>query len=306
MQTSRSGAGQKRAVVIFAALALVITLLIVRMCQPIWQVVVQPTPTSTAVALLPTETATSLPPTATATNTSVPPTATAVPPTSTATSLPPTPTAVPPTSTPTSVPPTPTPVPPTPTLDSSVVYPPPEGDLPVSEDLDVPEITLPHGEQESQATEIAFAGSAPPGAQVVVYDNDVPAWMVVADDEGRWDLKPPQELARQEHVIVARVTDGKHVSRPSEPVRVAVIEERLPVTGEEQPAARDVPAERSHVSARLWLPLSLALLLLCAGLFEGVLSPRRHVRRAIAGPWRTARRSAPAARPRRGTHRHIL
>ena len=228
-----------------------------------------PTFTSTPTKVPPTATQdeaepTTVPPTATATE--VPPTATPteVPPTATATEVPPTatPTEVPPTATPTEVPPTPTAAsdtekPNTTTSDTentdttasdttasdttvpakTVVYAVPEGDMAVSSEMDVPAITNPGEGTEVQANEVQFSGTAPANAQVIVYDNEQPVGVVIADEDGNWSMTPPQVMDEQEHVMVARTIQENTVSEASEPVKVVVITEILPVTGNYQAAA---------------------------------------------------------------------
>jgi hypothetical protein len=127
------------------------------------------------------------------------------------------------------VPPTPTF---TPTADTSVVYPPPEGDLAESDDLVAPVITQPEEDLETIDVVVRFEGTAEPHARIIVYDGDVAIGMVWADAQGQWYLIPVEPLAEGEHIFVVRVTDGEQVSSASEPVRVTVYGERLPVTGQ--------------------------------------------------------------------------
>ena len=84
---------------------------------------------------------------------------------------------------------------------------------------------------ETKELDIAIGGTAPAGSSVVVYDNQFPLGMVIAEGEGQWQYKPPKPWSEAEHVIVARTTDGERISEPSDPVRVVVVGERLPVTG---------------------------------------------------------------------------
>ncbi len=272
-----TGRQKKKLVVVLAALLLLIGLLMVPRYGPLWRMMVTPTPT-TAVAQVPSATPTEVPPTATPTE--IPPTATPteIPPTATPTEVPPTatPTEVPPTPTPTEVPPTPTPV-----LDPAVVYPVPEGAMAESEDLDVPAITRPDKAAESKANEVQFAGTAPAGSRVVVYDNEQPVGMVVADDDGEWQFVPPELPKEAEHVVVARTTDGSRLSKPSEPVRVVVVGEILPVTGEEPNEVPQILPETGQelievpAPSFVYVVLALVVVLVGASLIEG-LSFRRY------------------------------
>ena len=146
---------------------------------------------------------------------------------------------------------------------TSVVYPVPTGDLSEVDQLDVPEITAPQDDAAIQGTEVVVEGSTVANARVIVYDNDAPLGMVVVDGEGQWRLTPREPLSDGDHTIVARTTDGKRLSRPSDPVRVVVTKERLPVTG-------------GQVWGTVgWVPILLILFLLCAGAAESVLSSAR-------------------------------
>ena len=107
------------------------------------------------------------------------------------------------------------------------------GTVPVSDDLTVPVITVPESDVETSDPAIRFEGTAPIDVNVIVYDNDVPLGVVEVDEAGQWQFEPPEPLAEAEHTIVARTTDGQRVSRPSVPVRIRVVVERLPVTGGE-------------------------------------------------------------------------
>jgi len=230
---------KKIVVVIVAAAILVLLLALTPAHREIWRVVkglpadVQQTATqASALALALTATPANTPP----------PTATALPPTATPTNTPP-PTATPtntplPTATPTNTPPptatpTNTPPQPEPTLDigAAAVLPAPPGDLPESEELEMPRIIAPTGGEEVLDTDVRFEGEAASDANVVVYADGLPLGMVTADAEGRWALTPPQLLPEAQHTIVARTTDGERVSYASEPVQLAVVSERLPVTG---------------------------------------------------------------------------
>jgi hypothetical protein len=233
MPVSDNEVRKRKLVVIFLGVILLALLMAAMPAQrAVWQVVMGLTPTSeaTAVVQVPTATATATTvPTATSTPSPTPVPATAtptpVPATSTAT---PTPVPATSTATPTPEPPTPTP---TPTLDPSVVHPVPKGALPVTDELDAPVITSPEEDLETTETEVTIEGTAPANARVVVYDSQFPLGMVVADDDGKWQYEPPEPWSEAEHVIVARTTDGDRLSQPSDPVRVVVVGERLPVTG---------------------------------------------------------------------------
>jgi hypothetical protein len=113
--------------------------------------------------------------------------------------------------------------------------------------------------------DLRFEGEATSETNVVVYANGKPLGMVTADAEGRWALIPPQLLPEAEYFVVARTTDGERVSYASEPLQVAVVSERLPVTG----ADLTPPLGRGLASLVI---ASLA----CAGLFEC----GRHIREA--------------------------
>jgi hypothetical protein len=113
------------------------------------------------------------------------------------------------------------------------VHPAPKGVMPVTDELDAPAITSPEGDLETQETEVVIEGTAPADALVVVYDNQFPLGMIVADGEGEWQFEPPEPWSEAEHVIVARTTDGERISQPSDAVRVVVVGERLPITGRE-------------------------------------------------------------------------
>lgn len=246
----------------------------------------------------PTATPTEAPPTATPTN--EPPTATPTeaPPTATPTTMPPTatPTKVPPTATPTKVPPTATPtkVPPTPTAASdtsetdkttsdtttpatSVVYAVPEGDLTVSSELDVPAITSPEGGSEVQASEVQFSGTAPANSRVIVYDNEEPVGVVIADENGDWSMVPPKAMDEQEHVVVARTVQENTVSEASEPVKVVVVVgEILPVTGEILPVTGDYQAATTGmIISPMNLSLIFAGLLVVSGVAESLFGKRK-------------------------------
>jgi hypothetical protein len=103
--------------------------------------------------------------------------------------------------------------------------------MPVTDELAVPAITSPEKGLEAKPAEVVLGGTAPASASVVIYDNQSPLGMVVADGAGRWQYKPSKPWSEAEHVVVARTTDGKRISEPSDPVRVVVVSERLPVTG---------------------------------------------------------------------------
>jgi len=107
----------------------------------------------------------------------------------------------------------------------------------VSSEMDVPAITNPGEGTEVQANKVQFSGTAPANAQVIVYDNEQPVGVVIADEDGNWSMTPPQVMDEQEHVMVARTIQENTVSEASEPVKVVVIAEILPVTGDYQAAA---------------------------------------------------------------------
>jgi hypothetical protein len=237
MPVSDNEVRKRKLVVIFLGVILLALLLAAMPAQrAVWQVVMglTPSPPATAVVQVPTATATATTvPTATSTPSPTPVPATAtptpVPATATATATPtPVPATATSTATPTPEPPTPTP---TPTLDPSVVHPVPKGVLPVTDELDAPVITSPEEDLETTETEVTIEGTAPANARVVVYDSQFPLGMVVADDDGKWQYEPPEPWSEAEHVIVARTTDGDRLSQPSDPVRVVVVGERLPITG---------------------------------------------------------------------------
>ena len=108
---------------------------------------------------------------------------------------------------------------------------PPPPDLPESEALASPRITLPEGGQEVLEREVRVEGQAASAARVVVYADGAPLGTAQAGAGGEWAFVAPQPLAEGEHTIVARTTDGERVSLPSAPVRVVVLGDRLPDTG---------------------------------------------------------------------------
>jgi hypothetical protein len=228
---------KKKLVVILVVVVLMAVLVAVVPAQKeLWRVVRRLTPTATATPTAPAATPTvaaatavAKVPTATPTVPAATPTVPAATATATATPVPPTATAtatpVPPTATPTAT------ASPTPTLDPSIVHPVPKGAMPVTDELEVPAITTPEGDVETTEAELAIGGRAPANARVVVYDNQFPLGMVIADETGQWQFEPPEPWAEAEHVIVARTTDGERISQPSDPVRVVVAGERLPITG---------------------------------------------------------------------------
>ena len=112
--------------------------------------------------------------------------------------------------------------------------------MPVTDELDAPVITSPEEDLETRETEVTIEGTAPANARVVVYDSQFPLGMVVADDEGKWQYEPPEPWSEAEHIFVARTTDGGRISQPSDPVRVVVVGERLPITGREALTGRNL------------------------------------------------------------------
>jgi hypothetical protein len=116
-----------------------------------------------------------------------------------------------------------------------------------TDELDAPAITSPEADLETSETEIVVGGTAPVNARVVVYDNQFPLGMVVADGEGEWQFEPPEPWSEAEHVIVARTTDGERISQPSNPVRVVVVGERLPITGGERTTRGLIPGWSSFL-----------------------------------------------------------
>ena len=136
----------------------------------------------------------------------------------------------------------------------------------VTDALHVPEIVVPESDLESAESTVWFEGTAPAHAQVMVYDGKVPLGLAVADGEGRWRFEPEEPLAKTEHTIVVRTTDGTWMSRPSKPLRVVVTGGRLPVTGGAWPGGH---------SRSAWLSLVLGFLLVGACLAEALCSPRR-------------------------------
>jgi hypothetical protein len=143
----------------------------------------------------------------------------------------------------------------------------PKGVLPVTDKLGVPAITSPEGDLETSETEIVIGGMASAKARVVVYDNQFPLGMVVADGEGKWQFEPPEPWSEAEHVIVARTTDGERISQPSDPVRVVVVVagEQLPVTGI-KPAIRGLAPE--------WSPFLVQLVVFGLVLIAGLIGLR--------------------------------
>jgi hypothetical protein len=144
--------------------------------------------------------------------------------------------------------------------------------VPVTDELDVPVIVVPEGDLEQADSFVGFEGTAPASAEVVVYDNDVPLHVVVADGRGWWQFDPPEPLTRGTHVVVARTTDGARVSRPSAPVRVVVVVESLPLTGGDLTAAGGQARDALSFPR---LSLLLGLVLVCACLVEGLFFSRR-------------------------------
>jgi hypothetical protein len=136
----------------------------------------------------------------------------------------------------------------------------------VTDALHVPSIAVPENDLESAESTVWFEGTARAHARVMVYDGKVALGLAVADGEGRWLFEPEEPLAKREHIIVVRTTDGTWVSRPSMPRRVVVTGGRLPVTGGAWPGGH---------SRSTWLSLVLGLLLVGACLAETLRSPRR-------------------------------
>jgi hypothetical protein len=138
----------------------------------------------------------------------------------------------------------------------------------VSSELDVPAITSPEGGTEVQANKVQFSGTAPANAQVIIYDNEQPVGVVIADEDGNWSIVPPQVMDEKEHVVVARTIQENTVSESSEPVKVVVIAEILPVTG-----------AQTVTTGTMVSPISLSFiftgLLVVSGVAESLVGRRR-------------------------------
>jgi len=108
-------------------------------------------------------------------------------------------------------------------------------DKPTSAALPVPQITSPTTGTDLYGGDWAVEGTAPAGMTVLIYGGDGLLGQAVTDEEGRWTFSLSEPLPEGEYELVARTTDGEHVSEPSSGIMVTVIGERLPVTGAEHP-----------------------------------------------------------------------
>lgn len=146
----------------------------------------------------------------------------------------------------------------------------------VSSELDVPAIISPPGGTEVRANEIQFSGTAPANAQVIVYDNEQPVGVVIADENGDWSMVPPQVMDEQEHVVVARTVQENVVSEASEPVKVVIVGEILPVTGEILPVTGDYQAPATGMAVSpIHLSLIFTGLLVVSGVTECLFGRRK-------------------------------
>ena len=146
----------------------------------------------------------------------------------------------------------------------------------VSSELDVPAITNPEGGSEVQANEVQFSGTAPANSRVIVYDNEQPVGVVIADENGDWSMVPPRVMDEQEHVVVARTVQENTVSEASEPVKVVIVGEILPVTGEILPVTG---VAQAAVTGMIVSPMNLSLvfagLLVVSGVAESLFGFRK-------------------------------